>query len=485
MPFLPSPETSQKSITCFKGNILAVDDTPANLHLLSEVLSKQGYKVRITPNGKLAIQSILANPPDLILLDIMMPDMNGYEVCKILKADERTRDIPIIFISALSETFDIVKTFKVGGVDYISKPFHVEEVLARVENQLRLRSQARQLAEQNARLYQEIEQRQQVEEALRQSQAREREKAIQLELTLKELKRTQAQLIITAKMSSLGRILAGVAQEINHPVALILDKIKPATDYLRSLKQSVEYYQNNYPNLAKEIQDAIEYYKWESVIKDWEKLMVSIEVGAKRIQQIVESLKLFSRLDEAELKTVDIHESIDDALLILQHRLRNREIEAIKEYGELPPVACYANQLNQVLVHLLNNAIDALETQSYPGKIRISTSVVRGEELAIANNSHLVPREVEPPGSRSQVEPGNEKEKNDRIAIRIADNGPGMTEEVQKKIFDPFFTTKPVGSGTGLGLSISHQIVVEKHRGQIRCVSAPGQGTELIVEIPV
>ena len=204
MSLFPSPDTSQESKTSSKGNILAVDDTPANLHLLSEMLSQQGYKVRITPKGKLAIQSILANPPDLILLDIMMPDMNGYEVCQTLKADELTRDIPVIFISALSETFDKVKAFKVGGVDYISKPFHLEEVLARVENQLRLRSQERQLAEQNARLSQEIEDRKQAEEALRQSEAREREKAMQLELTLKELKRTQAQLIQTEKMSSLG-----------------------------------------------------------------------------------------------------------------------------------------------------------------------------------------------------------------------------------------------------------------------------------------
>jgi signal transduction histidine kinase len=524
MSFSPSPDPSQESTTHLKGNILAVDDTPANLHLLSDMLSKHGYKVRITPNGKLALQSILANPPDLILLDIMMPDMNGYEVCQTLKANERTRDIPIIFISALNETFDIVKTFKVGGVDYISKPFHLEEVLLRVENQLRIRSQERQLAEQNARLSQEIEERQQVEEALRQSEAREREKAIKLELTLQELKRTQAQLIQTEKMSSLGRMIAGVAQEINNRVSLILSKINPACHYFQYLTALGEIYQKNYPNPPREIQQAIEEIDWEFIVRDWYKIIEKIDGGAKEIQQIVQSLNLLYRLDEAELKTVDIHEIIDNTLLILQQRLRDTdktdrqlrpEIEVIKDYGELPPVACYASQLNQVLANLLNNAIDALETQSYPGKITISTSVVSAEELAIANNSHLAPSKVEPRGSRSQVEPGNDFEqprasdsqvepgndfekpaasgsqvepgnqKTDRIVIRIADNGPGMTEEVLNKMFDPFFTTKPVGSGTGLGLSISHQIVVEKHRGQIRCVSAPGQGTELIVEIPV
>lgn len=488
MSFLTSPDKIQESTTYVKGNILAVDDTPANLHLLSEMLSKQGYKVRITTNGKLAIQSILANPPDLILLDIMMPDMNGYEVCQRLKADEITRGIPIIFISALSETFDIVKTFNIGGVDYISKPFQLEEVLARVENQLRLRSQERQLAAQNARLCEEIEDRKQVEEALRQSEAREREKAIELELTLKELKRTQTQLILTEKMSSLGRTIAGIAHEINNPVSFILGNVNPAAQYFQSLIALLEIYQKNYPNPVKEVKQAIDELDWEFIAKDWYNMLQSIEAGAKRIQQIVQSLKLFSRLDEAELKTIDIHQSIDNTLLILQHRLRGTgksdrtqrpEIEVIKHYGKLPPVTCYASQLNQVWANLLHNAIDALETQSYPGKITITTSVIRTEEL------HAATHGIKSPRSASQVKAGNHKTEPIAIRIAIADNGAGMTEEVRQQMFDPFFTTKPVGSGTGLGLSISHQIVVEKHRGQIRCESAPGQGTELIVEIPV
>lgn len=440
-----------------RGDILVVDDTPVNLHLLKKMFSKQGYKVRIINNGNLVMRSVLASMPDLILLDIMMPEINGYEVCKMLKADELTRNIPVIFISALSETFDKVQAFKVGGVDYISKPFHNEEVLARVENQMRLKAQERQLVAQNAKLCQEIEERKQAEAALQKSELRERQKAIQLALTLNELKRTQAQLIHTEKMSSLGQMVAGLSHEINNPVSFILGNVHPARNYLKDLTYLIELYQQTYPHPTAEIQQAVRQTDLEFVLEDWSKLMDSIELGGKRIQTIVQSLKLFCRLDEAELKTVDINESIDNTLKIWQHRFKGRgagnyttEIEIVKDYGQLPQVTCYASQLNQVFANILNNAIDAIESQSEGGKITIRTSAI-----------------------------------SDRIAIAIADNGAGMSEEVVAHMFDPFFTTKPVGSGTGLGLSISHQIVVEKHKGQIRCVSTPGHGTELIVEIPV
>ncbi len=150
-----------------KGTILIVDDTPDNLNLLSSILSKAGYKVYPAPSSKLALRFIQSNLPDLILLDIMMPGMDGYEVCERLKASPQTQDIPIIFISALHEIFDKVKAFSLGGVDYIIKPFESQEVLARVENQLRLRRLSKELSEQNLRLTAELEERKRVEEALR------------------------------------------------------------------------------------------------------------------------------------------------------------------------------------------------------------------------------------------------------------------------------------------------------------------------------
>ena len=324
----------------------------------------------------------------------------------------------------------------------------------------------------------DITDRKQAEEALRQSEAREREKAQELELALSQLKRTQAQLIQAEKMSSLGRMVAGVAHEINNPVSFIQGNLTPAKSYFQNLLSLLEIYQQTYPHPTPEIEALASEIELEFLVEDWSKLMASMQVGTQRICQIVLSLRSFSRLDESDLKPVDIHEGIDNTLLILQHRLRPvgnyPEIEVIKEYGQLPKVTCYASQLNQVFMNLLSNAIDTLETQCSPRLITIRTSVGTGDwrqgELGTGEESSSTPYSLLPTPS---------------IVIQITDNGFGMSEDVQKKIFDPFFTTKPVGSGTGLGLSISYQIVVEKHKGKLRCISAPGQGTEFIVEIPV
>lgn len=303
--------------------------------------------------------------------------------------------------------------------------------------------------------------RKQAEVALRQSEARERDKAQVLEQTLRELKSTQAQLIQAAKMSSLGQMVAGVAHEINNPTSFIYSNLTPARSYFQDLLRLIKIYQQTYPNSTSEIQQIAEEIDLNFLVEDWSKLMDSMQVGAERIQKIVLSLRSFSRLDKSELKAVDIHQDIDNTLLILQPRLRAvgnaSEIAVIKNYGQLPPITCYANQLNQVFMNLLSNAIDALKTQPEPRVITISTSVLTKESL----------------DSMSQF-----------AVIKIADNGCGMSEEVIHQIFDPFFTTKPTGSGTGLGLSISYQIVVEKHGGQLSCVSAPSQGTTFIVEIP-
>ncbi|MEW5861226.1 MAG: PAS domain S-box protein [Cyanobacteriota bacterium] len=286
------------------------------------------------------------------------------------------------------------------------------------------------------------------------------QQAQQVQQTLHQLQQTQSHLIQSEKMSSLGQMVAGVAHEINNPVNFIHGNLTHANQYSQDLLNLLQLYKQHYPNPVPEIQDEIEAIDLDFVVEDLPKILGSMKMGTDRIRQIVLSLRNFSRLDEAAMKAVDIHEGIDSTLLILQNRLRAASnypsIEIVKEYGNLPPVECYAGQLNQVFMNLLNNGIDALETQPEPRIITIRTEVGRGKSLS-----------------------------SPYVLIRIADNGPGMTEQVKARLFDPFFTTKPVGKGTGLGLSISYQIVVEKHGGILKCISAPGQGAEFWIEIPI
>ena len=280
---------------------------------------------------------------------------------------------------------------------------------------------------------------------------------IELQNTLHELKTTQAQLIQSEKMSSLGQMVAGVAHEINNPVNFIHGNLSPASQYAEDLLKLLELYQQHYPNPPENIQSEIETIDLEFLKQDFIKILDSMKQGTQRIREIVLSLRNFSRLDEAQFKAVDIHEGIDSTLMILQNRLKSKpnfpQIQIIKNYSSLPLVDCFPSQLNQVLMNILANAIDALESQK-----SLSTPQIQIHTKLLDNN---------------------------RIAIHLSDNGSGIPPEIQSKLFDPFFTTKEIGKGTGLGLSISYQIVVNKHGGNLSCKSIPGEGTEFIIEIPV
>lgn len=319
----------------------------------------------------------------------------------------------------------------------------------------------------------DVTERKLTEVALKESEAQLREKASELEATLHELKETQSHLIQTEKMSSLGLLVAGIAHEINNPVSFIYGNIPHAKEYTQDLLHLVNLYRKHYPQPVQEIQDESEEIDLDFLSEDLPKIMESMQVGAERIRQIVLSLKTFSRVDKSKREAINLHQSLDETLLLLQHRLRAKgehpAIQVIKEYGDLPLVECYAGQLNQVFMNVLSNAIDVLE------EIRET----KPEESDI-NSSHTVSSTPKNPTIRIATELRDDN----KVIIKIADNGNGMSPQIQQHIFDPFFTTKSVGKGTGLGLSISYQIVVDKHGGQIKCCSTPGEGTEFLIELP-
>ena len=276
------------------------------------------------------------------------------------------------------------------------------------------------------------------------------ERTQKLQETLRNLQQTQSQLIQTEKMSSLGQMVAGIAHEINNPVNFIHGNLIHVHSYTQDLLDLLKLYQEKYPDIAPEIAALTEDIELDFLQKDLFKLLDSMQMGTYRIKDIVLSLRNFSRLDEAEMKEANLHEGIDNTLLILNHRLQEG-IKILKNYGDLPLVSCYPAQLNQVFMNIFSNAIDALIEGDTELKNIVVTTTKTDDNL---------------------------------VQVRIKDNGTGIPEEIQNKLFDPFFTTKPIGKGTGLGLSIAFQIV-EKHQGKITVISELKKGTEFIISLPV
>jgi signal transduction histidine kinase len=483
----------------YKANILVVDDTPDNLRLLSAMLTGQGYEVRKALNGKMALTACQMLLPDVVLLDINMPGMDGYEVCKQIKINEQTSGVPVIFISALDDVLDKVKAFDVGGVDYITKPFHGAEVVLRIENQINLRL----------------------------LQIKLQEKNFLLQKAFDDLKIAQVEQIQNEKMIGLGQLVAGVAHEINNPVSFIYGNLQYANQYIQDLINLIEIYQQEYPEATPKVQAKVKDIDLDFVMHDLQSLMSAMYRGSDRIREIVVALQNFSRLDEAQMKSVNIHQGIDNTLVMLEHRLNSTAhrpaIIIVKDYGKLPSINCFPGELNQVFMYILNNAIDALEMGNGAwqiGQNNINHNLVKDDIIENLSNEKLCDKQSLMPkayrnspmdyynsqsleeynqnyswDSRSpipssqdlipQIRIHTQVTNTNTVKIAISDNGPGIDDRVRSRLFDPFFTTKPVGKGAGLGLSISHQIIVQKHRGSLTCHSSPGQGAHFIIEIPI
>ncbi len=422
--------------------ILVVDDSYTNLLIISDLLKYSGFDVAIASDGESALQQVECKPPDLILLDLVMPGIDGFEICKRLKSNPSTSDIPVIFMTGMADTDSKVKGFELGAVDYIIKPFQSAEVLARLKTHLQLRNFTKTL------------------------EFRVAERTSALTQALEELKTSQTQLVQQEKMSALGNLVAGVAHEINNPLGFIGGNLQPAIEHIQDLLHIIDLYKIYYPQPVPELQAEISEINLDFIRDDLPNLIASMEEGVLRIRDITTSLRTFSRGDSDRQVLCNIHDCINSTLIILKHRLKstaNRpDIQVIKNYAKLPLIQCFSGPLNQVFMNILANAIDAIDESNY------------GRTLA---NILANPNKIDIQTSLS--EDGNS------VIIEIKDNGVGMSPTTQEKIFEHLFTTKAVGQGTGLGLSIVKEIIIEKHGGNIEVNSSLGKGSEFVITLPI
>ncbi|MEH2087417.1 hybrid sensor histidine kinase/response regulator [Nostoc sp.] len=435
-PKWSEPETPQAVPFILDAKILTVrlllidDQVIISEAFRRMVATETDISLHYTSNPAKAIQDAIAIEPTVIFLDMIMPDIDGLMLLRWFRSHPVTRDIPIVMLSSKEEAKLKADSFAEGANDYLIKLPDAVELIARIRY--------------HSKAYNNLK-------ALTTATATAQLQAQQLENTLRELQTTQVQLIQTEKMSSLGRMVAGLAHEINNPVNFIHGNFNHLNNHVNCLLNLIQLYQQEHPDSYSLFEEKFGDFNIDFIIDDLPKILSSMRIGTDRIRDIVLSLKNFSRLDQSEKKAVNIHEGIESTLLLLNHRLHPK-IEIIKKYGNLPPVQCYPAQLNQVFMNILSNGIDAL--------------------LELDNQI------------QKQIVIQTEVTELETVIITFRDNGDGIDAEIQSKIFDPFFTTKPINKGTGLGLAISHQII-DKHQGNIRLKSELAYGTEFTIEIPI
>jgi two-component system, NtrC family, sensor kinase len=417
---------NQKQFTETTATILLVDDHTINLTIFGQALAPH-YKVLVATSGERALQIVNSTPrPDLILLDVMMPGMDGYQVIQLLKENPETREIPVIFVSALNSDSEEEKGLQLGAVDYIYKPCHFSILLARVRTQLELKKSRDWLQNQNAFLETEIQRRQ------------------------LENQQVHLQLLQSEKLAAIGQLAAGIAHEINNPVGFVNSNINTLKSYMTDLFEVLNAFdallETDPPSLASiQAMRLIKQQKDLDYLRnDIPQLIAESSEGLSRIKGIIQDLKNFSHSDENKWELADLHKGLDLTLNIIWNELKYH-CTVHKEYGDIPEIYCLPSQLNQVFMNILINAAQAIKTK---GDIYISSGMTAKE-----------------------------------VWVEIADNGEGIAPELMHRMFEPFFTTKPVGKGTGLGLSISQNIVA-KHGGRIGVSSEPGKGTQFRVYLP-
>jgi two-component system, NtrC family, sensor kinase len=418
--------------------ILVVDDSPTNLSVLSQALKGAGFTVAVETDGEGAIEQSIYNPPDLILLDVMMPGINGFETCQKLKENPLTEEIPIIFMTALADSVDKVKGLSIGAVDYITKPFQQEEVLARVQTHLQIRNLTKKLEKQNQQLTTEIAQRLQTE--------------AELKMTLQELQKTQKQMIIQEKLASLGALTAGIAHELKNPLNFINNFSIIVKDLNQELITKIMPKIQNFSEL--------EVIEIEEIIENLEDSLDAIYEQGKKADNIIHSMLIHARQEDTQWELTDINTLLANAIKFTIKSSGTTsgqlEIELETHYDlTIEPLPVIPSSLNRAFINLINNSCYALNNKK--------------KELLTQFHPQLI------------IQTQNLEK---AIEIRIRDNGNGMTSEVVEKLFEPFFTTKPPGEGTGLGLSITNEIITGQHQGEIKVKTEVGIYSEFVILLP-